>query len=421
MDLSGKKVSVLGAAKSGLAAVRLLCRQGAQVSISEQGGMEKFPADFLAWAEQQGVRVEVGGHSDGFLSGSDLIVCSPGVRYDAPPLLWAREQNIKIWGEIELAFRFCPKPVIAVTGSNGKTTTVTLITEVLTAAGLRATLCGNVGIPFSDCVMDLAATDFVVLEVSSFQLETIERFRPFIGVWLNFSQNHLDRHKDLDEYFTAKQRLFENQTARDFAVLNYGCQKLRLLAESLPAEVVFFDHSGKPEEEKVSNPNWKAVLAVSRILDIPEEVALNVFRSFPGVEHRLEFVRNWHGVEFVNDSKATTVEAGRWALESIDKPIILLCGGRDKNLDYSVLSELVRKKVKKMIAFGEAKEKFFQTFEAVVNLERTATLRDAVLCAQEAAAEGDCILLSPMCASFDMFKNFEERGTVFKQIVHEIE
>ncbi|MFA5259714.1 MAG: UDP-N-acetylmuramoyl-L-alanine--D-glutamate ligase [Candidatus Omnitrophota bacterium] len=417
MDLSNKKVAVLGAAKSGLAAAALLCRKGARVYMSEQGGIEKFPPDFLSWARAEGVEIEAGGHTREFIAGSALVVTSPGVPYLAPPLVWAREQGIKIWGEIELAFQYCPLPVIAVTGSNGKTTVVTLITQVLNAAGKKAVLCGNVGTPFCDCVDKLADAEFVVLEVSSFQLETIEHFRPLIGVCLNFSQNHLDRHKDMEEYFAAKKRMFENQTPGDYAILNDQSELFKDAAKDFRSRVVFFNRPGDDRSGDGQNPNFLAVLAVSRTLGIPDDVALNVFRSFPGVEHRMEKVRILEGVEYINDSKATTVEAGRWALESLEKPVILICGGRDKHLDYSVLKDLVRKKVKLMIAMGEARDKFRQTFSGSVPFEVADTLSAAVDLARQRAGDGDCVLLSPMCASFDMFKNFEERGTVFKSLV----
>lgn len=420
MDLSDKKVTVLGAAKSGLAAAALLRRKGARVFLSEQGGIEKFPLDFLSWARAEGVEIEAGGHTREFIAGSALMVTSPGIPYFAPPLVWAREQGIKIWGEIELAFQYCPWPVIAVTGSNGKTTVVNLITQVLNAAGKKAVLCGNVGTPFCDCVDKLADADWVVLEVSSFQLETIEHFRPHIGVCLNFSQNHLDRHKDMEEYFTAKKRLFENQTSGDYAILNDQCELFKDAAKDFRSQVVFFNCPGDGRSSDVRNPNFLAVLAVSRTLGISDDVALNVFRLFPGVEHRMEKVRVLEGVEYINDSKATTVEAGRWALESLDKPVIWICGGRDKNLDYSVLKGLAGRKVKVMIAIGEARDKFRQIFSGHVPFEVADSLSAAVALARQRASDGDCVLLSPMCASFDMFKNFEERGTVFKSLVRNL-
>ena len=259
-----------------------------------------------------------------------------------------------------------------------------------------------------------------MLEVSSFQLETIEAFRPLIGVCLNFSQNHLDRHKDMEEYFNAKKRLFENQGAGDYAVLNDQCELFKEAAREFRSRVVFFNRPGDALTEAGRNPNFSAVLAVSRILGITDDVAWGVFRSFPGVEHRMEKVRVLDGVEYINDSKATTVEAGRWALESLDRPVILICGGRDKHLDYSVLTELVGRKVKAMIAIGEAREKFRQSFAGCVPFEEAGTLADAVDLARRKAREGECVLLSPMCASFDMFKNFEERGTVFKSLVRNL-
>jgi len=420
MDVFNKKVTVLGAARSGLAAAALLGRKGAKVYVSEQGGIEKFPSDFLSWARAAGVQIEVGGHTREFIAGSALVVPSPGVPFLAPPLVWAREQGIKIWGEIELAFHYCPPPVIAVTGSNGKTTVVTLITQVLNAAGKKAVLCGNVGTPFCDCVDKLADADFVVLEVSSFQLETIEDFRPFIGVCLNFSQNHLDRHKDMEEYFNAKKRLFENQGPGDYAVLNEQCELFKEAAQAFRSQVVFFNRPGEAPAAAGGNPNFSAVLAVSRTLGIADDIDWGVFRSFPGVEHRLEKVRILDGVEYINDSKATTVEAGRWALESLERPVVLICGGRDKHLDYSVLAGLVGRKVKAMIAIGEARGIFRQAFAGCVPFEEAGSMAAAVALARQKAREGDCVLLSPMCASFDMFKNFEERGVVFKSLVRDL-
>jgi UDP-N-acetylmuramoylalanine--D-glutamate ligase len=330
-------------------------------------------------------------------------------------LHWAAAAGRPVWGEIELAWRFCTKPVIAVTGSNGKTTTVTLISEVLKAGGKKACLCGNVGTPFSQHVLR-KDVDFFVVEISSFQLELVETFRPHIAAILNFSQNHLDRHKDLPEYFDAKKRIFMNQTAEDFAVLNARDGLVRKLEKEVRSQVRFFNRPGE-----TANPDHLVVLEVARILRIPDEVTRQVFDGFPGVEHRLEKVRVLDGVEYINDSKATTAESGLWALTNVPGPIIMICGGHDKGtIDFSGLKDLARTKVKKMIVLTReeiVRVKLHQAFQGVVPLEDHTDMSEAVRSGRQQAVPGDKVLLSPMFASFDMFRNFEERGKVFKEIV----
>jgi UDP-N-acetylmuramoylalanine--D-glutamate ligase len=405
-----KTVTIIGAAKSGQAAARLIVHQGGKAKISDNGP-EKLPEEFKHWAAQNDVAIEWNGHTPDFIEASDLIVLSPGVPFQAKPAEWARAKGIPIIGEIELAYRFCPRPIIAVTGSNGKTTVSTLIHNVIAESGRRVCLCGNVGFPFADFVRDLSQIDYVVLEISSFQLETIADFKPHVAVFNNFSQNHLDRHKDVDEYFEAKTRLFMNQDKHDFAVLNAQDERIKALAPRLKAKVVFFN------QQRTDNPNYLAVTEVARVLGIDQKICERVFAKFRGVEHRMELVRTIAGVDYVNDSKATTAEAGRWALENTQKPVVMICGGRDKNIDFSVLRELVGKKVKKMIVIGEAREKLKKTFQGVVDIEESPQLDLAVQRARAVAQSGDCVLLSPMCASFDMFANFEHRGQVFKEIV----
>ncbi len=417
----GKKVTVVGLARSGQAAAALLDKVGARVKISEKAPMESFPPEFQNWLKEKKISCEFQGHSQGFVEDSDLVVVSPGVRVDAPPLVWARGKGIPVWSEIELSSRLCPCPMIAVTGSNGKTTTVTLITEVLKAAGKNARLCGNVGFPFAQYVLDLSPRDYAVLEISSFQLETIASFKPHVAVWTNFGQNHLDRHKDLDEYFQAKKRIFLNQDANDFAVLNARDQMVAALAGELKAKVFLFDYPGHSQEESIKNPNYLATAQVAKILGVPREVYQKVFAEFRGVEHRLERVRTLEGVVYINDSKDTTVESGRWALQNLDVPIVMICGGRDKNLDYTVLRDLAKKKVKAMVVIGEAREKLKKAFTGFVRVEDGGTdLGAAVDLARKLARPGDCVVLSPMCASFDMFKNYEERGRIFKKIVQDL-
>ncbi|MFH1360072.1 MAG: UDP-N-acetylmuramoyl-L-alanine--D-glutamate ligase [Candidatus Omnitrophota bacterium] len=415
MDLKGKKVTAIGLARSGLAIAQLTHRLGGLARISEQSDQKDKKDLWDHFPHKDQVQVEWGGHTRAFIQESDYVILSPGVRRDAPCVQWAKEKHIPVWGEIEFAYRFCKAPIVAVTGSNGKTTVSTLIREILVRAGRKVILCGNIGTPCSSYVLDCESKDIVVMEVSSFQLESIVDFRPFVAVFLNFSQNHLDRHKDNEEYFQAKKRIFQNQTENDFAVLNFQDPLIQALHSDIKSKVVYFNEPGTGQNGK--NPNHLAALKVAGIFQVDEKISRQVVREFGGVEHRLEYVRCIRGVHFINDSKSTTAESGRWALESISDPIIMICGGRDKNINFAPLRDLVSQKVKKMILIGEAKQKLKNTFGDVVNTKECTSLKEAVLAAQKAAAQGDTVVLSPMCASFDMFKNFEERGTVFKELV----
>jgi len=417
MDLAGQKVVVIGAAKSGQAAARLIAAAGGQVKLSDNRPEKEVDEGFRGWLKEKKFPTEFGEHTREFIQDSDVAVTSPGVRINAQPVIWAKEKGIQVIGEIELAARMCPCPIIAVTGSNGKTTVSTLIHKILQEAGRTAFLCGNVGSPFAAHVQEMKPSDFAVLEVSSFQLETIVTFKPHVAVFLNFSQNHLDRHRDIEEYFEAKKRIFVNQDQSDFAVLNADDARVRGLSAQLKAKVALFNTPRQRTQGKYANPNCLAALTVTALLGIRPEAGHRVFEGFGGVEHRLEKVRTIDGVDFINDSKATTAEAGRWALENIRQPVVMICGGRDKNIDFTVLKNLVKEKVKRMIAIGEARSKLKDAFAGVVDFEEGGSLEEAVRIARQKAVSGDCVLLSPMCASFDMFKNFEERGKAFKEIV----
>ncbi len=431
-------MTIIGAARSGIAVADVVLRLGGIAKISEGKALAEF-RDVL----DSRVIVEAGGHTRSFIEDSDYVVLSPGVRLDAVPVTWARAHGIEVMGEVEFAFRLCPCPVVAVTGSNGKTTTSTVIAEIIKRAGRKVCLCGNIGSPFSKHVLDLKASDTVVLEISSFQLESTIHFKPHVAVWTNFSQNHLDRHKDLEEYFQAKCKIFANQDPKDFAVLNYSDDRHRELAEHLKAKVLFFKkiasspsaprndtmvdnpHNGTMVDNfhndvMVDNPNYLAAMQAASALGISEDICLKVFSEFKGVEHRLEFVRDLGGVDFINDSKSTTVEAGRWALERALKPMVMICGGLDKHLDYSPLKPLVARKVKHMIAIGQAREIMKATFGDVVAVDTFTSLEEAVKAAREKAKSGEAVLLSPMCASFDMFKDYEHRGRCFKEIVNSL-
>lgn len=415
-DLKNKKVTVIGAARSGIAVANTVVELGGIAKISDGKSLDQLTAVLAELNDPKHVSIEAGGHTQSFVQDSHYVVLSPGVRLDASPVKWAVEHGIEVMGEVEFAYRLCPCPIVAITGSNGKTTTTTLIAEILKKAGRSVCLCGNIGSAFSKHVLNLKVSDIVVLEISSFQLESTSHFKPHVAVWTNFSQNHLDRHKDLQEYFEAKAKIFANQDHQDFAVLNFSDPQLRELAKQLKATVLFFSENASSTD----NPNNQAAMQAAKALGVSEEICLKTFAEFKGVEHRLEFVRNLDGIDFINDSKSTTVEAGRWALERMKKPMVMICGGLDKHLDYSPLKGLVAQKVKRMIAIGQARDIMKSTFGDVVTVETFTSFEVAIGAARKVAKSGDCVLLSPMCASFDMFKDYEHRGQSFKEIVNNL-
>lgn len=428
MYIKEQKITILGAQRSGQALARLVTRLGGQAYLSDQGSRENVDSEFLQWAAENHVCCEFNGHTAEFMAGSYMVVLSPGVPLESTIVTQVKALGIRLMGEIEFAAQFCKKPIIAVTGSNGKTTVVTLLRDVLKLAGHTPCLCGNVGQPFSDYVLDLKDVDFVVLEVSSFQLQTVmpvvnngsQGFKPHIAVLLNCTENHLDRHQDMAEYLNAKARIFFNQDEGDYAVVGIPLESLR---KAMP-EITKMRGLIRPlvalpgkVEGRVYNLNERAVLDVAALLGISTDLCRNVFRRFKGVEHRCERLESVGEVDFINDAKSTTVEATRWALHQLEQPVILICGGRDKQLDFSVLKEVVRKRVKHICVIGEAQEKIRQCFADVCPVTLCNSLEDAVMSAYGHAEKGDGVLLSPMCASFDMFKNFEHRGCVFKEAV----
>ena len=346
---------------------------------------------------------------------SDLIVLSPGVPLDSPCVKWAREFNKLLISEIEAASILCPAKIIAVTGSNGKTTVTTLIGMILEAAGKKVFVCGNIGNPFSGEVEKMQEGDFVVLEVSSFQMETIKDFKPYLAVILNLTPNHLDRYHNLEEYLEAKKRIFMNQEAGDFLVLNGDDPLLSSAAAEARSKTVFF------KKEAGRNPNQSAVAAVGNILGVGAGLMQKVFQEFKGLEHRMEEVALINGVRFINDSKATTADSAIWAISNISSPVILVAGGRHKGIDYRVIIPASRGKVKYAFLIGEAKEIIASDLkDSGFAVEKAQTLEEAVTKALRQAKPGDSVLLSPMCSSYDMFKDYEERGRYFKKIVMEL-
>ncbi|MDP2939395.1 MAG: UDP-N-acetylmuramoyl-L-alanine--D-glutamate ligase [Candidatus Omnitrophota bacterium] len=416
MELKNKRVSIIGFSRSGQAVAKLLQKVGAKINISDNSNDPRLKIN-LEKLNLNNVNSEFGKHTEDFIKESQLVVISPGVRIDSKPVIWAKKRNIPVISEIELAYQFCPAPIVAVTGTNGKTTVTTLIGEILKLTKKNVFVCGNIGEPFSKFVLDIKPNDIVSLEVSSFQLETIKHFKPYVAVFLNFNQNHLDRHSDMNEYLALKKRIFMNQTSRDWAVLNYGDSVVKGLAKEIKSKVVFFNHHKKND---ITNPNYLASMSVGKIFGVSSHDCQEVFCNFKGMEHRLEFVTNINGIDFVNDSKATTVEAAVWALKNIDKPIIMIAGGRNKGCDFTTLRNLVKVKVKEMILIGEAREKLRKAFSGVVKIQDADTFENAIKLSFQEAESGNCVLLCPMCASFDMFKDFEERGRIFKELVHKL-
>ena len=456
MDLHGKRVLVVGLGKSGVASALFLKAHGASVTVSDTKSGDDLRNDIPVLLDH-GITVETGGHGDRTFRGQDLIVVSPGVPVDAPPLVQARALGEAVIGEIELAAQFLPGPIIAITGSNGKTTTTTLTGEIMTAAGFPTLVGGNIGTPAISLAERARSETVIVLEVSSFQLETIQTFRPKVAVVLNVTPDHLDRHGTFEVYVDAKARIFENQRSSenqksgdrekgsDFAVLNADDPTCAAMASRARASVfwfsrqkevqrgawvrdgniVFRDSSGQREIMQVSEiplkgahnlENALAAICVGALMGCASETIRQAVHHFKAVEHRLEFVATIRGVDYYNDSKATNVDATIKALESFPENIHLILGGKDKGSDYTVLNDLLRERVKRVYTIGAAAAKIESQIKGS-ELVRAETLETAIRKANAAAQPGDIVLLAPACASFDQFKNYEHRGQVFKQIV----
>jgi len=444
MELNNKCVLVVGLGKSGVASALFLKAHGARVAVSDTKSGDELRNEIPALLDH-GITVETGGHGERTFRGQDLIVVSPGVPVDAPLLVQARSLGEAVIGEIELAAQFLPGPIVAITGSNGKTTTTTLTGEILTAGGLPTLVGGNIGTPAISLAERAKPETVIVLEVSSFQLETIQTFRPKIAVVLNVTPDHLDRHRTFEAYVDAKARIFENQTDSDFAVLNADDPTCVTMAKSIKARpfwfsrqkevkqgawvrdgnVVLRDGSGQREIMQVSEvplkgahnlENVLAAVCAGALMGCAPEKIRQAVRDFKAVEHRLEFVATIRGVDYYNDSKATNVDATIKAIESFPADIHLILGGKDKGSDYSVLNDLLRQRVKRVYTIGAAAAKIESQIKGteVVHAE---TLENALRKANAAAQAGDVVLLAPACASFDQFKNYEQRGHVFKEIV----
>jgi UDP-N-acetylmuramoylalanine--D-glutamate ligase len=457
MEVKGKRVLVVGLGKSGVASALFLASRGALVTVSDAKREDQLRGEIPALLDR-GITVETGKHGERTFSSQDLIVVSPGVPSGLPALQHARSLGIPIIGEIELTARFLEGKIIAITGSNGKTTTTTLTGEIIASGGRKTLVGGNIGTPAITFVEQSSPDTWIVLEISSFQLETIETFHPHIAAVLNLTPDHLDRHGSMEAYIAAKARIFENQNgenqkAGDFAVLNFDHENTRALAKGIKPQVLWF--SRKHEVERGAFVKNGAIVyrdTSSRNLDIVEimplaEIALqgahnveNVLaavaigmaagvepaairravKDFRAVEHRLEYVATLRGVQYYNDSKATNVDATIKALESFPSNVHLILGGRDKDSDYSVLKPLLAARVKQVYTIGEAAAKIESQISGAAPLRSVQTLEAAVREAAELAASGDIVLLAPACASYDQFSSYEHRGRVFKELVQSL-
>jgi UDP-N-acetylmuramoylalanine--D-glutamate ligase len=448
MELKNRRVLVVGLGKSGIAAAHFLKKQGARVTVSDSRNAVALAEEIPALLDA-GIIVETGGHGLLTFRRSDLIVVSPGVPMDTPELKQVIAFGLPVIGELELASRFLQGQVVAITGSNGKTTTTTLVGEIFKVAGKKTLVGGNIGVPVIELVQESSADTWSVLEVSSFQLETVEKFRPKIAVVLNITPDHLDRHGSFKNYAAAKARITENQVAEDFLVLNGEDKPTQMLAGQTKAQVFWF--SGRRPIKQGAFVHGESILFVPRegakaelvmpVSEIPLKGAHNVENvlaaictarlagisvekirgavvSFKAVEHRLEFVRSVGGVEFYNDSKATNVDATMKAVASFAGGIHLILGGKDKDSDYGQMADLLQERVKAVYTIGSAAEKIERELREVVKMKSAGTMAVAVSEAAAAAVPGEVVLLAPACSSFDQFENYEHRGRVFRQLVN---
>jgi UDP-N-acetylmuramoylalanine--D-glutamate ligase len=448
IELRKMRVLVVGLARTGVATA-LFCAAHNAIVTATESRPESELGDAPVNLRTAGVKLELGGHTEKTYLAQDLIIPSPGVPADDPFLRTARSKGITIWSEIELAYRFLEGKLIGITGSNGKTTTTTLIHHILKSADYPAILAGNVGTPLISCVDGMNSRTVTVVELSSFQLELIEKFRPDIGVFLNLTPDHLDRHKTMEAYGVAKARIFQNQTELDAAVVNaddpvavrytpkkpqvfwFSRQKPVTLGACLHGENIVVTHHGKedfvmkqseiPLAGAHNLENVLAAVTATRLTGVDAPGIAKAVKSFAGVEHRLEFVAEIGGVRYYNDSKATNVDATLKALDAFAGRILIILGGKDKGSDYTVLQKPLREKVILGLLIGAAADKIESQISGSVAVERAGTVERAVEIASQAAQPGDIVVLAPACASFDQFQNYEHRGRVFKQLVLQLD
>ncbi len=445
MDLKNKFVSVIGLGKTGIAVANFLSLQGAEVSIMDNKSQEQLSG----YAKKLLPAIKVIYQNCTPLPNSEMVVVSPGVSQDANFLQDSREKGTEIISEIELASRFNSSPLIGVTGTNGKSTCTSLIGEILKEGGKNIQVGGNLGTPFISLLKE-KSVEYRVLEISSFQMETTQNFHPEVAIILNITPDHLDRHQSFEKYSAVKEKIFANQTENDFLILNQDDFITCNLGENCPAKKIYFSMKNSlkggvyiKDEEIIASLNnfegkvcelsslsrglrWQVenvlpAVATALLLNISLNAIQKILSSFLGLEHRLEWVCNQDGVDFINDSKGTNVGSACKSLNTFDRPIILIAGGKDKNIDFSELKNILKKKVKHLILIGETKQKFRSMLNGNFDYEESDSLEEAVRLAKMKATKGDVVLLSPACASFDMFEDYIDRGNKFKSIVKTLE
>lgn len=450
MIFQNKKVLVLGAGISGTSVAAVLRQQGAVVTLNDEKSAEKFNKDFSQLIDL-GVVLALGYQDETLLEGIDFVVVSPGISIFIPLIKLAKERGITVISEVEVAYQLCQAPILAITGTNGKTTTTTLLGEMIKSTQKEVVVGGNIGLALSQEVSGISENGVVVAEISSFQLEGIREFCPHIAAILNITPDHLDRHHSMQNYIEAKSRLFSNQGSLDYLVLNYDDEVVRQMAKKAGGKVFFFSRLTElsngifvrdgeiviewegtclsvapissiklPGAHNVENV--LAACAMAFLAGVSTQTIAEVIKNFTGVEHRIEPVRQIDGVVYYNDSKATNPESSIKALEAFSSPLILIAGGRDKNTDLSPFMQLISEKVQHLILLGEAKQRFHEaaTEFGVKNIHLVDSIQEAVGLAQTLAQPSFVVLLSPACSSYDMFKNYEERGKIFKELVQQL-
>jgi UDP-N-acetylmuramoylalanine--D-glutamate ligase len=442
--MRNKKVTVVGLGNSGLNAALLLKSVGAIIRVTE-GSDNPGVRKNAAILDEKKITYELGRHTKDFIKDSELVVVSPGVEDSSPAVKWADELSVPIISEMELGYRYCKGKIIAITGTNGKSTVTTLIGEILKGAGIDTVVCGNIGNSLCGEIGRINKDTWVVLEVSSFQLERIVDFKPAIAVILNITDDHMDRYDKFDRYFNEKLKVFKNQDERDTLILNRDARELGGLDKRSRSKVLYYSRLSKANGSFLKGirivcaggPKEGDVCALEDIklkgLHNIENVLVSVLagtlagvkpismkgtiKNFTGLSHRFETVSVIDGVEYIDDSKGTTVDSTLRALESCAGPVILIAGGKDKNSDYSIVRDIVKSRVKYLVLIGEAGNRIRESLGGAVQTRQAATMQEAVELSRALAKTGDIVLLSPMCSSFDMFKDYKERGDVFKKAV----
>ena len=444
MNVEAENILVCGLGSSGIALAKLLCSIGKKVSISDTRKLEDINLN-IEELNKLNINFYLGTNPDDIVQNYDLIVVSPGIDLETSFIKKAKNCNIEVWGEIELAYKFCKATIVGITGTNGKSTTTSLVGKLLETKSKTYCL-GNIGTPFSQTVLNMKENEFVSLELSSFQLETCFTFKPKISVILNITEDHLNRHKTMENYVNIKSNIFANQNESDFVILNYDDNNVRSFHSKINAKVIFFslnkidegvfiDEKGficvklfdideviiHKNEVNVVLENVLASIAIALCEGIELKVISKIIRGFVGLQHRMEFVTydKYKGVYFYNDSKATNPESAIKALQSIQKPIVLIGGGHNKGSSYDDWVKQFKHKVKLLIVIGESSKDIVSTCDKYnfTNYVLAKSLKEAVQIAYDKAENNDCVMLSPACASYDMFNNFEHRGNLFKEFV----